>query len=334
MTIVDSLPHNKWIKFVEQHPTGNIFHTPFMMDVFRGAKDYEPFLFAAIDEANHKIVSLITPAMVKIFTNSLLKLFSSRMICYGGIIHSADNNGGLSNLLEFYDHSFKKRSLFTEIRNMHSTELFKNEMIAGGYQYEEYLNYLIELRRDTSRIFRSFSESRRRNIKALEKKGIYVKEVTDRNSIEKIYEILQETYSRIQVPLADISLFESARKHLFDKGMVKFFLAKLKDEAVAALVALLYKGVIITWYYGSNTEFRRLSPESSIIWHLIKWGSQKGYQSLDFGGAGRPDEKYGVRDFKCRFHGVLTNYGRYTKIYSPTIFNLSKMGYQIYRKIL
>ncbi len=331
--IVHSLPYGRWIQFVEESSAGNIFHTPFMMEVFRGAMNYEPFLFAAINEVNNEVVSLLAVTKVNIFSK-LLSMFSSRMISYGGIIHGADENKGLSRLLEYYDHSFKNKSLFTEIRNVHSTESFKGEMIAAGYQYEDYLNYVVDLRRDASSIFRSFSESRKRNIRALEKKGVYAKEVTEIKEIEKVYKILHQTYSRIQIPLADISLFESAMKHLFNKGMVKFFLAKLKDEDLASLVALLYKGVIITWYYGSNPEFQNLSPASLLIWHVIKWGSLKGYQSLDFGGAGRPNEKYGVRDFKVRFRGSLTNYGRYIKVYSPTILNLSKIGYQIYRKIL
>lgn len=331
--IVDSLPYDNWMQFVEKHPSGNIFHTPFMMEVFRGTKNYEPFLFSAINETNKNIESLIIATQVKIFS-SLLSMFSSRMISYGGIIHSVDKNKGLLKLLEFYDQSVKKKSLFTEIRNMHSTESFKSEMIASGYEYEEYLNYLVDLRRDVSSIFRSFSESRRRNIRALEKKGVYVKELTEIKEIETVYEILHQTYSRIQIPLADISLFESLMEHLFDKGMAKFFLAKLKGKDIASLVALLYKGVIITWYYGTNTEFHQLSPTSLLIWHVIKWGSLKGYQSLDFGGAGRPDERYGVRDFKARFHGKPINYGRYIKVYSPALLNLSKIGYRMYQKML
>ena len=35
--IVDSLPYDQWMKFVDDHPDGNIFHTPYMMDVFKRA---------------------------------------------------------------------------------------------------------------------------------------------------------------------------------------------------------------------------------------------------------------------------------------------------------
>ena len=328
--IVESLPYDKWNQFVETSATGNIFHTPIMMDVFRETVNYEPFLFSVINEHSKEIESLFLVTRIKIFSG-ILEKFTSRMICYGGIIHNTDENNGLLKLFEFYDPLVRNKCLFTEIRNMNSTGSFKPDMIAAGYEYEEYLNYLVDIRRDIQSIFQSFSESRRRNIRAQEKMGIYVEEVTAISEVETVYEILNQTYSRIHVPLADISLFESLMKHLLKKNMVNFFLAKLKDQPLAAMVALLYKGVIYTWYYGSAPEFHNLSPESLLIWHVMKWGALNGYKSLDFGGAGKPYKQYGVRDFKARFKGECTNYGRYIKVYSPARLKLSKLGYQVYK---
>ena len=331
--IVESLPYDKWNQFIGTSATGNIFHTPMMMDVFRETVNYEPFLFSVINEYSKEIESLLLVTKIEILS-SMLNRFASRMICYGGIIHSTDATNGLLKLFEFYDPIVRNKSIFTEIRNIYPTESFKPDMIAAGYEYEEYLNYIVDIRRDVQKIFRSFSESRKRNIRALEKMGVYVEEVTVMKGIEIVYEILDQTYSRIQVPLADISLFESLMKHLFEKNMVKFFWAKFKDQSLAALVTLLYKDVIYTWYYGSASEFRNLSPESLLIWHVMKWGALNGYRILDFGGAGRPDENYGVRDFKARFNGECVNYGRYIKVYSKTCLKLSKLGYQVYRKLL
>jgi len=53
----------------------------------------------------------------------------------------------------------------------------------------------------------------------------------------------------------------------------------------------------------------------------------------DFGGAGKPDEPYGVRDFKAKFGGKLINYSRNTSSHSPRWLAVSKVGYQIYRKL-
>jgi serine/alanine adding enzyme len=295
--------------------------------------NYQPFLFSVINEHSKKIEALFLVTQIKIFRDILSK-FSTRMVSYGGIIHRANDNQGLLKLFEFYDQLFQNKCLFTEIRNMQNTDLFKPAMITAGYEYGEYLNYIIEIKKDVQSIFRSFSESRRRNIRALEKMGVYVEEMTEMKDVETVYKVLTQTYSRIQIPLADISLFEALMKHLYKKNMAKFYLAKLKDQVLASLVILLYKDVIYTWYHGSVPESYTLSPESLLIWHVIKWGALNGYQRLDFGGAGRPDEDYGVRDFKARFKGECVNYGRYLKVYSNTRLRLSKLGYQLYRKLL
>ncbi len=53
-------------------------------------------------------------------------------------------------------------------------------------------------------------------------------------------------------------------------------------------------------------------------------------------GVGRPDRKYGVRDFKARFGGELVNYGRLTRVNNHFLYNIAELGYNIlaiFRKI-
>ena len=58
----------------------------------------------------------------------------------------------------------------------------------------------------------------------------------------------------------------------------------------------------------------------------MEWGLNNGYSVLDFGGAGKPNEKYGVRDYKMKFGGELVNFGRYTKINNKSKMLLGKTG--------
>ena len=39
-------------------------------------------------------------------------------------------------------------------------------------------------------------------------------------------------------------------------------------------------------------------------WEPIKWGTSNGLSSFDFMGAGKPGQKYGVRNFKRGFGGI------------------------------
>ena len=61
----------------------------------------------------------------------------------------------------------------------------------------------------------------------------------------------------------------------------------------------------------------------------MKWGCTSEYKYFDFGGAGKPDEKYGVRDYKLKFGGTLVKFGRLEKIHMPNKFKLAKSGFNV-----
>jgi lipid II:glycine glycyltransferase (peptidoglycan interpeptide bridge formation enzyme) len=53
--------------------------------------------------------------------------------------------------------------------------------------------------------------------------------------------------------------------------------------------------------------------------------------SMTLGGAGNPDEEYGVPNFKAKFGGELVSFGRNICVHKPLLLCLSKLGYRIYR---
>jgi len=145
---------------------------------------------------------------------------------------------------------------------------------------------------------------------------------------------MQQTYARAQVPLADLSLFEAVFDILVPQGMAKMLLAQVDGRYVAASVEVPYKDVIYSWYSGYDPAFQKVYPNDNLVWHILEWGAKNGYRCFDFGGAGRPDEDYGPRDFKAKFGGTLVSYGRHTCVHAPLFLAFSRIGYQIYRKML
>ncbi len=97
---------------------------------------------------------------------------------------------------------------------------------------------------------------------------------------------------------------------------------------------LLYKRSVFDWYACSKSDYLKLYPNEMIVWHILNWAIENGFHSFDFGGAGKPDEDYGVRDFKARFSGRLVDYGRYTKIHCPNTLRVIKKFYEVYRRFL
>jgi lipid II:glycine glycyltransferase (peptidoglycan interpeptide bridge formation enzyme) len=136
------------------------------------------------------------------------------------------------------------------------------------------------------------------------------------------------------VPLADRSLFEAAFEILYPKNMIRVVLARVNGAYVGTSVELLYKDVVYGWYGGVDREYGRHNPNELLMWHILKWSAENGYRLYDFGGAGKPDEEYGVRDFKAKFGGDLVCYGRNICVHAPVLLKLSQRAYTIYRKLL
>jgi lipid II:glycine glycyltransferase (peptidoglycan interpeptide bridge formation enzyme) len=83
-----------------------------------------------------------------------------------------------------------------------------------------------------------------------------------------------------------------------------------------------------------DREYGRYVPNELLAWYILRWGAENGYQVYDFGGAGKPDEEYGVRDFKAKFGGQLVNFGRNTCVHAPLALAVSRIGYRVYRKMV
>ena len=84
MKIVRSLQEDIWRKFVNDHPQGNIFHTPEMFEVFARTKGYTPTMWAVIDDNEQPLV-LFLPVQVTLVGGPFSR-FTSRSIAYGSLL--------------------------------------------------------------------------------------------------------------------------------------------------------------------------------------------------------------------------------------------------------
>ncbi len=335
MQIVRNLAKERWRAFVENHPQGQIFHSPEMFQVFARSRGHTPMLFAAVDD-NDQPLAILLPVQITLI-NGVLKQLTTRSVVYGSVLCVPTLTGqeALQFLLKSYKKSVKNGVLFTELRNLSNMTTLQPILEEEGFIYEDHLNYLIDLNRSPEAICQSFGRRlRKKTRKGLRDNDVQIHIISKKSDLPGWYNTLTKTYGRAHVPLVDYSIFEAAFDILQPKGMAKFFLAKIKGASVACSLELPYKDIIYGWYGGSNREYSRYNPNEMLMWYVLEWGATHNYRIYDFGGAGRPDEEYGVRDFKAKFKGNLVGYGRNTHIHAPIKLKLSKLGYAVYRKFL
>jgi serine/alanine adding enzyme len=332
--ITDSPDTKQWSDFVHNHEHGSIFQTPEIAEVYKRTKNYEPLSLAAIDTKNDEILAVLQAVVIKEISG-FLSTFSARSIIQGGPLFIEYENGieALKVLMEHYDKIAQKKALYTQIRTMWDTSNISDFLNGIGYEYEERLNFLIDLDRPEEEIWRDIHKSRRKGINRAANKGVVIEEMRDRKLMHIFYGIVEETYKNARVPLADISLTESAFDILVPKNLATFYLAKYENMYVSARTVLNYKGLIYDWYAGASSAYLSLYINEALVWHILKEGANNGYHIFNFGGAGNPNEEYGVREFKRRFGGKMVSFGRYEKIYSPVKMRIAEKGFEMYKKV-
>ena len=324
----------QWSEFVYNHPHGNIFQTPEVAEVYKRTKNYESISLAAIDGATGETLGVLLAVLVRVKSGFLGDFFISSVIHGGPLVVEGEKGVVASKaLMEHHDKMVQKNEMYTLIRNLYDTTFLSSTLKDAGYIYEEHLNFLIDLDRPEEEIWRNIHKSRRKGINRARKKGIIIEEVKDKNILPIFYRIVEETYKNARVPLVDKSLFESAFDILVPKNRAKFYIVKYEDTFIGARLVTTYKKVVFDWYAGALINYLPIYVNEALVWHILKEGANSGYFTFDFGGAGNPNEGYGVREFKRRFGGRMVNFGRYMKVYSPIKMKIAEKGLKMYRKI-
>ena len=279
---------------------------------------------------NGILLGVIINELNAILGSDFLGSFSTHSVVHSGPLVSDNSFGTLSKLIVEYDKVAENKSLYNEIWNLFDSGSSFNNL--NNYIYEGHLNFLINLDQSEDELWREIHKARKKNINRATKGGVIVEEINNKKMIPIFYKLLKETYDNVKIPLADITLFESAFEQLVPKNMAKFFLARHEDQYIGARAVLTYKNFVHDWYAGASNNALSLYPNDFLVWHILKWGIENNYKVFDFGGAGKPDVEYGPREFKRRFGGELVNYGRYRLTYSPLKKKFTNFGFKIYQK--
>jgi CelD/BcsL family acetyltransferase involved in cellulose biosynthesis len=322
-----------WDDYVRTHSKGTIFHTSDMVRVFGAAKNHEPLALAALDAAG-EIVALLTAVRVQTLPDPLGRV-SSRSIFYAEPLCDGDPESidALTALVAHHDRQMQHATLFTEIRPLLAPRAEQIALARCGYQYLDYLNFVVDVSQPSEVLWRAMAHDARRGVRAFERSGLQTRPVDSPQGIDQLYQCLLASYGNANVPLAHRSLFDAAFAQLHARGTLRIEAVVEEDAPVAMLASLYYKDTAFAWYCGTR-RMRGFSPLDYLFWRELEWSHEHGFTTFDLGGAGWPGEPYGVRRYKAKFGGKLVHYGRYRKIYSSWKMALAERAYQFGRKFI
>lgn len=228
--------------------------------------------------------------------------------------------------------SQRKKAIYLEIRNLFETVYMKAELEKMGLKYQEHINFILPIgsRED---IQKRLSSNRKRQIKKALSHGARIVEAENLEQVRRFYEILKDLYkNKIRKPLPQWIFFKEF--YLAGKQLGTFLLVMAGEDVIGGIMCPLFKKkTIYEWYVcGLDEKYPDLYPSVLATWSGIEYAQKNGLQYFDFLGAGRPNEDYGVREFKARFGGDLVSYGRYMRINNRLLFHIGKIGLSIIGK--
>lgn len=319
----------QWKELLHNSRTRSFFQTRECYDLYAANPGFmQPFCFAVED--NDKLKGIII-GYIQRDGGRVKQYLSRRAIINGGPLLANDiSDNALTTLLSECKKSLRGKAIYIESRNFEDYSQYKNIFEHCRFEYVPHLNFHVDTSSEDI-VNQNLGKSKKRDIRISFRDGA---EIVDNPTIEEVrefYEILRVLYkNKVKTPLYPLSFFE----HLYQQSYSKFQLVSLNGKVIGGTICVsLSDYAIYEWFAcGEDGVYKNIYPSTVATYAGIRYAAQNGYLHFDMMGAGKPDENYGVRDFKAQFGGQLVEYGRFTYILNPLLFNIGKLGVLFLKK--
>lgn len=328
-----SIDEKAWSLFACSHPQGNIFHSSWMVNLHLSATGSSPVTLFCLDALNN-IRGLLVAYIMKEGTG-VVSLLTSRAVIWGGPLVLKDDITVCELLINELKTKLRGKTVYIQIRNMSDTGNLRSVFEKEGFVFEDHLDILFDIHQPVKSRWEGMHPTRRKQINRATRRGVstYVTLEPTARETELCYHLLREVYRKTKLPLPGLSFFLKAGELNKTEQRMGMIAALYEGQIIGFRFFLVYNSLIYDWYAASNEEHYDKYPNDILPWALMEWGNNNGYLTFDFGGAGDPHKKYGVRDYKLKFGGETVNYGRYLFIARPLIYYFGKTFINLRKKI-
>lgn len=306
-----------WNELLEHSAHTSYFQSPGCYELYASQSFMEEFVVAVGSEV--RLEALVCGYIVR-EGKGLKGYLSRRAIVPGGVlIRSGAEAEAVEKVLAALNAQLDRTCIYTEFRNYSDYRSYSSCFERMGYRYEPHLNLRLDCH-DRQQVWNGLSASKRRQIRQSQQAGLSIGKAENAEDISAFYRLLSELYrGKIRRPLFPESFFHA----LAERKDTVVLVCKYRGEVCGGIVCVLHAKVSVSeWFVcgDSGMEMKGIYPSVMATWGGIDYAIENGYALFDFMGAGKPDEPYGVRDFKMRFGGSLVEYGRFLYIRNSIVY--------------
>ena len=343
----NNVVREEWSSLVQSSATGTWFQTPEAYDFFASQSDlFKPF---AIAIENGDKLRGVCVGYITVEKSSFKQFLTRRAIIVGGPALADDATDEevttLLSTLRYHLSTGSNAPIYIETRNFNDYSRWKDAFTKAEFSYQPHLNFHVHTNQTWDDIEANIGKHRRKYIRLSFRDGATIEEDPTVEQVRAYYDILVDLYkTKVKMPLQPWSFFEK----LYHLDSCRYLLIMYNGQVVGGSTCVLLKkspitndqspitssGGVYEWYAcGKDGVYKNIHPSSVTKYAGMKFASDNGYAIFDMMGAGKPDEEYGVRDFKAEFGGELVEYGRFLCVTKPLLYKMGVLGVKILKKL-
>ncbi len=336
--IINPLESPDWDEALPFFNDASIFHTSNWARVLSETYRYKPLYFTSTE--NGKMIALL-PAIE----------IASRITGKRGV------SLPFTDACEVMGKSAKAiDQIFERLRHYGKKEGWRYFELRGGKgifaqkkSHSSYYTHHLQLGSDEQSLFSGFRGSNKRNIKKAIKQGVQVRIDRSLDAMKRFYGLNCITRKHHGLPPQPFRFFKKIHEHILsqDRGFVA--LAAHQDKVIAGAVYFHLRDQAIYKYGASDRHYQNLRANNLVMWEAIKYFSEKGCKTFDFGrtepenegllqfkrGWGTTEEvlnyyryDYSKEAFVAKDSGPKTSYGLFKSMPIPVLRLLGHLAYR------
>lgn len=314
-----------WNALLKNSQYSSFFQSPECYDFYSQISNFTPFAYAIKSNGRLKGVMI---GYIQADGGKLKSYLSRRAIINAGPLLSPDiTEEELQFLLKATKNELGGKVIYIETRNFFDYSKYKEVFRASGFQYHQHLNFQIATL-DEKSVMDAMGKSRKRDIKVTMRDGAELVECPTKEEISAYYLILKDLYkTKIKTPLFSEQFFQI----LNEKEYGKLILVRFNGIIVGGTVCVGLNGTpLYEWFVcGEDGAYKNIHASTLATFGGIQYAFSNGYPVFDMMGAGKPNDGYGVRDFKAKFGGELVENGRFVSVLNPILYKVGEIGVKI-----
>ena len=324
----------EWSSLVAASTTGTWFQTPEAYDFYASMPElFKPFAVGVEKDGNLRGICV---GYVTVEKSVFKQFLTRRAIIIGGPALADDCIDEevrlLLSTLNIQHPTFSDAPIYIETRNFNDYSRWKGAFAAAGFDYVPHLNFHVHTNQVWGNVEANIGKHRKKYIRLSFRDGATIEENPTLEQVRAYYTILVDLYkTKVKMPLQPWEFFEK----LYHCLSCKYLLVIYDGQVVGGSICMLLPGHgVYEWYAcGKDGMFRNIHPSSVTKYAGMRYACDNGYAVFDMMGAGKPDEKYGVRDFKAEFGGKLVEHGRFLCICKPFLYKIGVLAVKILKQL-